>query len=58
MEQGISRGYVMFARTTRGFSLAGAMADTSCELRIDIRFWTDFCTHHEIQTNLFLELLM
>ena len=27
----------MFARTTRGFSLAGAMAYTICELRIDIR---------------------
>ena len=26
MEQELSRGYVMFARTTRGFSLAGAIA--------------------------------
>ena len=40
-------------RGLHGFSLAGAMADSSCELRIDIRFWTDFCTHHEIHCSTF-----
>ena len=55
MEQELLRGYVMFARTTRGFSLARSNSghELRCELRIDIRFWTDFCTHHEIQMNLF-----
>ena len=50
----IKFNFLIWSRgSTRGFSLAGAMADTSCELRIDIPFWTDFCTHHEIQMNLF-----
>ena len=55
MEQALSRGYGMFARTTRGFSFnqSNGGHELRCELMIDIRFWTDFCTHHEIQTNLF-----
>ena len=37
---------IQFSRSNDGHELR-------CELRIDIRFWTDFCTHHEIQMNLF-----
>ena len=53
MVQGLSRGYAMFARTTRGIHMTqgAAMANTSCELGIDCRFWTDICTHRENQTN-------